>query len=262
DRHGGARIPVRADRLLPLVRRAQPCVSAPERAPRPRLADVHLVLPRGRAPVPVAREPVDASFADCDHSRLGAGGLGAAAPSEVGRRGRGGRLSTFSPPDRSDRHGWTGRSSLGLPKSTSSSAPLPSHEAPNAHAETHWPISRARGGQPTHNVIAIQRSARPMMPVLVQWNQRQNAGERVPARAGRLPSRRPKKKVIRASETRKTPDAAKWTSLVAVSPINCWRGVSGTCAYGGRPVGKSGMRIALAPASKLAELSRFSSATL
>lgn len=52
----------------------------------------------------------------------------------------------------------------------SSSAPFPSHEAPKAHAETHSPISNARGGHPTDSVITIHRIARPITQVQIQWN--------------------------------------------------------------------------------------------
>jgi len=54
----------------------------------------------------------------------------------------------------------------------SSSAPFPSHDAPNAHAETHSPISKALGGHPTASVITIHRIASPITQVQVQWNQR------------------------------------------------------------------------------------------
>src|SRR5213078_850003 len=60
---------------------------APERARRPRLVDVHLVLPRARPPLTVARESIDAPFAERDHARLGARGLGSETPREVGAGG-------------------------------------------------------------------------------------------------------------------------------------------------------------------------------
>ncbi len=92
----------------------------------------------------------------------------------------------------------------------SHSAPFARNDAPNAHAETHSPMSNERGGHPTESVTAIHINARPMAMAQVQWNHFQNLGEkRIPCRGSRRPSLLPKRKLISARRTRNTADAPK-----------------------------------------------------
>src|SRR5437764_231856 len=76
---------LRRHRLLPLVRRTQPRLPAPERADRARLADVHLLLPPARPPLPLVDQSQHAPLAQRDHPRLGTPRLGTPPPPEVGR---------------------------------------------------------------------------------------------------------------------------------------------------------------------------------
>src|SRR2546423_15667585 len=101
------------------------------------------------------------------------------------------------------------------------SAPVVSHEMPNAQADTHSPISNDRYGQPAARVTTIHTSASTIANVQLQWNRCQNfGGKRVPCRRGRWPSRNPKKQLIATRPTRKPAEAMKWTDLTADPPIH------------------------------------------
>src|SRR5207237_6209731 len=85
DRHGCACSALLDHRLLPLVRRTQPRLPATERADRARLADVHLLLPPPRPPLPLVDQSRHSPLAQCNHTRLGPPRLGSPPSSQVGR---------------------------------------------------------------------------------------------------------------------------------------------------------------------------------
>src|SRR5207244_3407033 len=85
DRHRRTRRSLRRHRVLPLVRRAQPRLPAPKRPDRARLADVHLLLPPARPPLPLLDPSQHSTLAQRDHPRLGTRRVGASPPPEMGR---------------------------------------------------------------------------------------------------------------------------------------------------------------------------------